>query len=146
MELITNRTQANVDRLKKLKSKGWANLTRSEKTEWYENAAKGAYNYTDLNRVENAVAELAATLGLSLTTKTNWTVWDIPTQSQMTRYLENVRTIRDACPNASNLPEVPLRMTGMTFETANRIEEILLGAWRSIEAVPRSGEIYCGEV
>ena len=39
---------------------------------------RGAYNYTDFNRVESAVSYLSAALGLSLVTKTNWTANDIP--------------------------------------------------------------------
>ena len=35
-------------------------------------ATKGAYNYSDLNRVERAVAEISDLGGLGLVTKTNW--------------------------------------------------------------------------
>lgn len=37
MRLVTDREQANVDRLKALKAKGWANMTDSEKAEWSGN-------------------------------------------------------------------------------------------------------------
>lgn len=37
MRLITDRTEENVDRLKALKAKGWANMTDSEKAEWSGN-------------------------------------------------------------------------------------------------------------
>lgn len=146
IELITDRTQKHVDLLKKLRAKGWVNLSDSEKTMWYGEAAKGAYNYTDLNRVESAVAEIAPLLGLTLTTKTDWSMWDCPTQGDMTRYLSNVEAVRNASPNTVNLPAVPLRMTGLTFEVANRLEEILLLARRSVDSIPRSGELFCGEV
>lgn len=96
VELITDRTQFHVDRLKALLAKGYLNFSASERSEWAGDAQKGAYNHTDLNRVESAVAELASDLMLNLETKTNWTKWDIPTQMEMNRYLGNVRKIRVA--------------------------------------------------
>ena len=146
MELITDRTQAHVDRLNTLKKKGWSNLSDSEKNEWYGEAAKGAYNYTDLNRVENAVAEIAKALGMELTTKTNWGLWDVPTQEDMNRYLSNIEAVRNGCPSKNHIPDVPIRMSGLTFAVANRLEEILLLTNRSAETIPRCGEIFCGEV
>ena len=146
MELITDRTQAHVDLLNTLRAKGWDNLIEYEKSVWYGEAAKGAYNYTDLNRVESAVAEIAELLGLDLTTKTDWDVWDVPTQEDMARYLSNIETVKSVCPSGRNLQSVPVRMTGLTFETANRIEELLLMVNRSAVSIPRSGDIYCGEV
>lgn len=146
MELITDRTLAHVNRLNALRAKGWSNLSDSEKEEWYGSAAKGAYNYTDLNRVESAVAEIAEALGMELTTKTDWSMWDAPTQADMTRYLDNIEAVKNGCPSGKNLPDVPIRMSGLTFSTANRLEEILLMAARSTDSIPRCGEIYCGEV
>lgn len=60
-ELITDRTQADVNRVRELALKGWANLTEGEKAEW--NAGmKGAYNATDLNRVTQAMDYINAEL------------------------------------------------------------------------------------
>lgn len=100
-------------------------MTASEQSSWNGDAAKGAYNYTDLNRVETAVKELAGELGLSLTTKTNWTLWDIPTRSDMERYLGNVVAIRDACPGNVEFPSLPSSMNGLTYTSANSIEKVL---------------------
>lgn len=124
--LITNRNQTHVDRLKKLLAKGWENLSNSEKTEYRGIAAYGAYNYTDLNRVESAVAELAGMLGLSLTTKTDWKVADIPTKGEMERYLSNVITVYNACPNPIDQhPPLPTSMEKLSYVWANSIEETL---------------------
>lgn len=95
MELITNRTQHNVDTLTRLRRKGWQNLSATERAEYLGNAALGAYNYTDLNRVESAVASISSTKNLGLVTKTNWSAWDAPTQSDMERYLGNVVAIQN---------------------------------------------------
>lgn len=88
-------------------------------------ATKGAYNYSDMNRVEKAVAELAEKYSLDLITKTDWGVWDVPLEADMTRYISNIAAIWEACPDKSNLPAVPSRMNGLTYETANSIERIL---------------------
>ena len=91
-------------------------------------ATKGAYNYSDLNRVERAVEEIAELAGLSLVTKTNWTMWDIPTDAEMTRYLNNIRTLRGLVADVSAVPQVPTTMNKLTYTTANNIEKIILAA------------------
>jgi hypothetical protein len=108
-------------------------MTAYERGVWYGEAAKGAYNYTDLNRVETVVAEIATLFGLSLTTKTNWTVWDIPVESDMERYLSNVVTIRSHCAklgSVSDFPTLPSNMGALTLEGANNIEKVLVVAYR----------------
>lgn len=146
LELITDRTQANVDRLNVLRAKGWENMTPAEQAEWYGEAAKGAYNYSDLNRVESAVSQIAELFGLELTTKTDWNVWDIPTESDVTRYLENVMAIRNVVPYKVGIPTVPSSLRNLNYTTANNIEKILEIAYKQAETLPRSGELYCGEV
>lgn len=124
--LITDRMQYHVTLLNRLRKKPWSSMTASERTAWNNEATKGAYNYTDLNRVETAVAELAPELGLSLITKTNWTLWDIPVQAEMERYLENVAAIRDACPGNVAFPDLPGSMNNLSIDGANSIEKVLL--------------------
>ena len=51
IELITDRTSQDVARVKELTFK---DMTADELTEWLA-GMKGAYNYTDLNRVNEAV-------------------------------------------------------------------------------------------
>lgn len=109
-------------------------------------ATKGAYNYSDLNRVEMAVFELAEQLGLPLKTKMDWGLWDIPTQAEMDRYISNVVRIREALPNKNSIPSVPGRMNGLTLRTANRIEQILTEADAGVNAMLRTGDVFCGEV
>lgn len=109
-------------------------------------ATKGAYNYSDLNRVELAVAEISKQCGLNLVTKTDWQPWDVPTQSDMARYLSNVGAIRGVCPNKGSLPTLPASMYSMTYVTANAIETILEAAEAHVRGSYRCGELYCGEV
>lgn len=120
---------------------------------------KGVYSYVDLNRVETAVAALAADLSamgykLDLKTKTDWTppgdflaeTW--PVKSQMERYLRNVRTIRNIFPleGKGTLPE---SMDRLTWKSANLIEMILKNAGEKVGAVKQawkySGEAFAGE-
>lgn len=95
-------------------------------------ATKGAYNYSDLNRVERAVEEIAELAGLSLVTKTNWTMWDIPTTDDMLRYLNNIRALRGLIADVSAVPEVPTTMNNLTYTTANNIEKIILAAYATV--------------
>ena len=89
-------------------------------------ATKGAYNYSDLNRVERAVAEIAERAGLTLYTKTYWTRWDLPTESDMARYLGNILAIKTHF--GINIP-IPESMSNLNYEGANNIELILSAAY-----------------
>lgn len=93
------------------------------------NTTKGAYNYSDLNRVERAVAEISDRAGLGLATKTDWTMWDVPTTSDMERYLGNIVQIRT---HFSIETELPTSMSNLTYTYANNIEKILSAAYERI--------------
>jgi len=95
-------------------------------------ATKGAYNYSDLNRVERAVTEISDRMGLNLATKTDWGMWDIPKASDMERYISNIAAIRSALSNTSGVPDAPTTMNNFTYEQANNIELILSAAYESL--------------
>lgn len=61
VEMITDRSQSDVIIAKSLIKKGFQNMTGPEKDEFFA-GLKGAYNYTDVNRVEAAVEYLAEKL------------------------------------------------------------------------------------
>ena len=105
---------------------------------------KGAYNYSDLNRVERVVAEISDIAGLNLTTKTDWAMWDVPTVADMERYLNNIKVIRAAF--SGNEYSLPDNMNELTYSSANNIEKVLLNALWVLQTAPRSGELLCGEV
>lgn len=107
---------------------------------------KGAYNYSDLNRVERAVAELSDLYGLNLETKTDWGMWDIPTKSEVARYITNIKKIRQAALNPNNIAAAPDGMNGLNFSDANNIEKILFAAHEHTDRVYRVGELFSGEV
>lgn len=86
---------------------------------------KGAYNYSDMNRVERMVAELSEKLDLGLETKTNWSQWDLLTEEDATRYLGNIEVIRNTYTGSAELPAVPGSFNGLDHQKANNIEKIL---------------------
>lgn len=98
---------------------------------------KGFYLYSDLNRVEKAVQQLceyAAQLGMQfeLETKTDWKRLDIynaetwPTNTQMARFLQNIKTVCTAFD--VNLP-LPYSLENLDWEGANQIEIALQAAF-----------------
>lgn len=96
-------------------------------------ATRGAYNYSDLNRVERGVAEISEIKGLGLVTRTNWTAWDIPTDSDMNRYLGNISAVRAVIPNDYDYPPTPSTMNNLTHVDANNIELILGAAYDAVK-------------
>lgn len=155
IKLITDRSEEHLELLRRLRKKGWSNMSASEREIWYGEAAKGAYNYTDLNRVESAVAEISGIWGLGLTTKTNWTVWDVPTKADMERYLGNVVAILDHGASAYGNSgmflyylNLPSTMDGLTLTGANNIELALKAVYKMIYPDaddPRLGTFILGE-
>lgn len=152
---------------------------------------KGAYNTDDINRVDNAVTYLAETalallkmLSAYRTGKgvaadavflppytesdvvvsvpeTPWPVDFIPSEEDLSDYLQNVKTIRGLVPVDSNTPELPETMEDLTIAGANAIEASLIAEHNSMQkeearikdmidktaaAWIYSGEIYTGEV
>lgn len=143
--LITDRTQEHVYLLQRLHKKGWADMSPSERTLWSTDATKGAYNHTDLNRVENAVSKLAFLMGLDLTIKTDWSQWDTVTQADMERYLGNVVIIRDMLADEIDFPPLPSSMSNLTWEGANNIEKVLDMAFRTVSAKSVLSQFVLGE-
>lgn len=88
-------------------------------------STKGAYNHSDLNRVERAVAEISGQYNLGLVTKTDWTAWDKPTEADMSRYLGNIVSLRSRLANGERDFPLPSSMSNLTYEYANNIELIL---------------------
>lgn len=154
LNLITDRTQADVDRVRYLSAKGWDGMTEEEKAEW-RTSLKGAYNASDLNRVGAAVNYLAGRFtaygyGVDVAPKLDWTVTDIPIRSSMDRYLSDVRELRDQFAVMQSTPPVPEDMEGLTYREANNIEQILVDLDFLLTNISAgwyySGEVYSGEV
>lgn len=152
--LITDRTQADVNRVLTLSAKGWAGMSAEEQAEWSA-GLKGAYNATDLNRVREAMEYLAGVFesyGYAVTFQPvpTWSFGEIPTEEQMAAYLANVTALRAVLDMPSATPAVPADMVLLTYIEANSIEQILVDINQLLENMAASwfysGEIYCGEV
>lgn len=151
--LVTDRTQADVDRVRALTAK-WLDgtITNAEKTEWL-GGLKGAYNYTDLNRVGEAVAYVANMLNqagrsVSVTAKQNWVMADIPTAAQMTAFLNDLSILKSSVSGVTL--NVPSTMNNLDFRTANLIEQIIIAVYDAINYEganwDRCGMVTCGVV
>ncbi len=127
--LVTDRTQADVERVQALAAKGFAGMTAAEQAEWLA-GMKGAYNAADLNRVGTALNYLAARLGticgrsITWSAKTDWAVTDIATSSQAAEYRQHIQDIRDALTYPADTPDAP-SLNHLTYASANDIERIL---------------------
>ena len=155
LDLITNRTQADVDRVAQLTGRVSAGTaTAAELAEW-QSDLKGAYNASDLNRVGAAVAYVAVRLNgygyaVTVSPKQDWTASDIPTAGQMAAYLRDVAALRGAISVMASTPQTPDSSSGLNWREANNIEQILLDVdellTRMAAAWFYSGELYAGEV
>ena len=154
LNLITDRTQADVNYVVRLSTKSWNNMSEKEKADW-ESGLKGAYNASDLNRVGNAVVYVAGRLTkagylVPVSPKIDWTASDIPKESDMRTDLSDVDTLRNALTVLPGTPEVPEDMERLTYKEANDIERILLAVdgliTKMINSYFYSNEIFCGEV
>lgn len=110
------------------------------------------YNYSDLNRVEVKTAEVAELLTVqgyvtTVVVKTDWSMTDFPTQTEMNRYLGNVKKcVNNFCQmHGVTLPDT---MDRLDYIGANNIEKTLVGIEKLLEymlAVMRySGTFYSG--
>ena len=114
----------------------------------------GHYNSEDLNRVGTAINYVAERLrgagySVPVSPKTDWSMADVPTSSQMIRYLDDVATVRCVLSTLPTTPEVPADMEGLTVQEANDIEQILKDIDHLITNMTAawfySGELYAGE-
>ncbi len=152
--LITDRTQADVDRYAELQSKGFRGMTDEEKSEW-KTTLKGAYNFNDMNRVESAVEYVSNRLTeagyvVLPIVKKDWTGNDKPTLDDIKRHMKNIADIRAALTIFSTTPESPTTEKRLTYQMANDMEQILIDVddliSRMVSAYFYSNDLYSGEV
>ena len=153
IEMITDRTMSDVELVKSLVKKGLKRMTYDERRSFLS-GMKGAYNYTDFNRVESVVKYLSDRLVKvpveidnlrkelyiasdsafsvpydpsdyeNINVKTDWNVTNILTETDRARYIGNVENI---ALSLSDLPEsFPMSFVGLTYSGANAIEQSLV--------------------
>lgn len=127
--LVTDRTQADVERVRELAAKGYTGMTASELVEWLA-GMKGAYNAADLNRVGTALNylrdRLTGVCGMDIMwqAKTDWAMTDVITAAQGSAYHDQISDVRAALTYPGNAPDVP-EIALLTYAGANDIERIL---------------------
>ncbi len=172
--LIYDRTEGDAERWlylsRKLDTEGWAELTAAEKREWLTQL-KGAYNYTDMNRVGSAVEylgerftslithliEYRALYGVAddplfrvpytaadvdIDPKTDWSIGDNVWADRAARYLIDLTVVRGLLPLAADAPSVPSDMVDLTIGEANDIERLLVVIDEEITVVTARLEEY----
>lgn len=155
IQLITDRTQADVDRVVTLRKK-WMNgtITAEEKNE-YLTGMKGAYNATDLNRVGAAMEYIAGKLfdagyGDDLKVKQDWKMSDVPSETNLRYYLDALNSLRAWFVTKTTTPDTPPDIDRLTYIEANNIEQILMDLdfliIQMIQSYIYSGDVYVGEV
>lgn len=154
--LITDRTEGDVATAIQLAQKISSGEATDAEINQFLSVLKGAYNYTDLNRVGEAVNYLRNRLSddagtyVEVAPKTDWTETDIPNQQQATQYIADIQNIRAAFLLPEGTPEAPDTLTGLTYSGANAIETILYNLNETIDALKitliTSGEVFAGEV
>jgi hypothetical protein len=107
---------------------------------------KGAYSYTDYNRVGEAMTELQGLLSgigitVTITARTDWAATDNITATDRAAYLADLNTIKDAFYGTTELPEA---WDKITLEDANNVEKMLLEIEWNIYCMLAS-VIYAGE-
>lgn len=153
IRLITDRTKADTDALRRLYDKPLDQWSKAEQDWFPASVLRGGYDARTMNRVGIAVAFLAGELvrrgyAPDVSPKTDWSREEAPTLSQGETYRQNVKAIRDAqrLESLSGWP-VPDTMRHLNHEGANQIEKALVQtdalfpgytAWTA-------GEITCGE-
>lgn len=155
LNLITDRTQGDVDRAAYLKSRSWQDMTAEEQAEWAAEL-KGAYNAGDLNRVEEAVRYLSDQLRdmgypIDLYVFGEWTKDRNPNTQDLIRYFDNVAQIRALLPVYDTTPEAPSAdLAAFNYEKANDLEKILADVEEIMRKLASSwfylGDLYAGEV
>ena len=117
---------------------------------------KSFYNATDLNRVESQTHYVETLLQLysyfhsQLNCKQDWQMSDFPTESEMKRYLNNIKQLMAVYYLKTTTPKLPTDMDDLTIDEANAIEKILYDMQILIENMVSQfnycGELYSGEV
>lgn len=167
IKMIIDRSQSDIDIAKSLIKKGFQNMTSDEKQSFLS-GLKGAYNYSDFNRIEATVyylanrlkdiwiesETLANELGVDwdeifnypydkygfddISTKYDWSVDDILNKANRERYINNIKTILISF--IDDITDIPNSLEKMNFEDANNIEKQLLLLNKKIVAAKNNND------
>ena len=153
-ELIYDRTVDNINIIKALSKKRYIDFTAIEKQQWIDNIKKGWYTYTDLNRVESLINDIAnrcVAIGINVEIKPikTWQKADIPTLVDIERIIYNINVIRNLNIVLDTTPLAPDNIK-LNYTDANNIECIikdmnLLLVTKDDIYCHCGTDMYCGE-
>lgn len=144
-----------------LTSEGDELWTTTDAVEAYNgnDLVRGAYNYTDLNRVTAAMEDIHSRLTAygyrtgfapfeAAPGRFGWLEDDIPTREQMAAYLANLRALKAVLNLLATTPNAPTDIEDLTIAEANNIEQILVDLDFQITTMATTfvacGEALCG--
>lgn len=145
-DMITNRTQADVDEAKEIREKyvkAFKTLTDDQVT----SLERGMITINTLNRIEGKQAELKNLFNnmgywCTITSQTNWSVNDVFKESDFQRIINNENILRYAFFTKSNTPATP--NISYAYEDINSLEKILVDLDVMINDV-KSNYRICGD-
>ena len=144
---VYDRTEVDVvnllNAISKIKKTGFSSLTEEEQTNWYS-GMKGARNYTDINRIESNCETIADMVGITITTKTDWSDADFIKNEDINRILGNISIIREIYSLVYDDTPVVSDPPINTIYKINDIEKILYDKYNIIYN-NSINKYYCGE-
>ena len=159
IRLVTDRTEADVEKLRDMYQRRLDNWTEAER-DWFWNTRcrRGGYDERDLNRVTAAMefinewmAYYGQATGYEDARPGTWLPQDGVTVRQGETYMRDVAALRGSYNAPEGTPETPGELFGEHFKVpeANAIEAILVAMDSLRPLLERSwfqsGEIVCGE-
>lgn len=157
IRLITDRVPADAEQvrtfyLRTIAKKSMNQWTAAEKEWFFHSLIKGAYNYSDFNRVGIALHYLKKELAKHgfapyVNARTDWTIGPIQPDSTVEAYRKSVESV-GTCQKWIPVLEIPSTMDNLTTDGANQLEKILVHADSYLpryKTMWTSGEITCGE-
>lgn len=156
-DLITDRTQADVERAQYLEGLRYEDMTDMERAE-YLAGVKGAYKLSDWERVYDVAYRIASRLykwgiarpdNLSYTRTFNSGESYTPVEAIATEFVERLKNLRAMIPVTEDTPTPPDSIDQLDYQTANDIERMLYImydlAWSIDQMWQYCGDIYAGE-
>lgn len=152
LDLITDRQQSDFDLWLTLSQIEWADMTSQQKAIWTA-PMKGAYNYTDFNRVGAAMLTLQALIAsvgyaAQVNVRTDYAMGEWPTHAETVSYIQSLKNLKAVVPITTVPP--PDTMDDGTVVAWNNIEQILLDVEDAIIRITSAwfyaDEIYAGEI
>lgn len=156
MQMVYDRTLADATYVSSLQALTYAHMTTDQQTQWNNMNLKGAWNYTDANRVNQCLQQCVSQLALMGYDVSSIVIPEAGWTASSDFYLEDLQALIDAMQSIYNhyfdVPEWSSIEGLPTFNyvAANALEHNLQLVNDAIvyeqQSWMYSGEVFCGEV